>query len=462
MRAVLRDLSSAFDRRRSGFLAPAFLNIEKMTEQQPTKSSLERTLDLTVSAAQLKSDTETILRKRAKTAKVHGFRQGKVPMTMVRQMYGAQAYMDAMNNLLNKAYEEAVQAAQLKVAGAPTIEPKGEIKDDVDPQFTATVEVFPEVEVPDLSEVELKRFTCEVTDAEVEKTIEIMRKQRATFEEEADGVAAAEKRVTIDFVGKLDGEPFEGGSAKDFAFVIGAGQMLPDFEKAVDGMKTGEKKTFEMTFPADYVQHLAGKTVEFEVELKKVEIAKLPEVDAAFAEKLGITEGVEKMREEIANNLKREVKARITQQTKDGVMNALNAAAKFDLPKALVADEQKAMADAFVQNMTARGMQKPEKPLPVELFKDGAERRIRLGLLIDALVQKENLAPTEEEVDAHIAELAASYENPEEVKEWFKSDRYRMSDARAFVLENKVTEWALSKGKTTEEKVEFDKLMGAN
>lgn len=143
-------------------------------------------------------------------------------------------------------------------------------------------------------------------------------------------------------------------------------------------------------------------------------------------------------------------------------MNALNAAAKFDLPKALVADEQKAMADAFVQNMTARGMQKPEKPLPVELFKDGAERRIRLGLLIDALVQKENLAPTEEEVDAHIAELAASYENPEEVKQWFKSDRYRMSDARAFVLENKVTEWALSKGKTTEEKVEFDKLMGAN
>ena len=433
-----------------------------MTEKETTKSSLERTLDLTISAEQLKADTDAILKRRAKTAKAHGFRPGKVPMKMVREMYGAQAYMDAMNQLIGHAYEKAVEEAGLKVAGAPEITPKGEITEGADPQFTAKFEVFPEVEVPDLKDVEMKRFVCDVTDTEVEKTLEIMRKQRATYEEEAEGVAAEEKRVTINFVGKLDGTPFEGGTANNFAFVIGAGQMLPDFEKGVMGMKTGEKKTFEMTFPADYVQHLAGKTVEFEVELKKVENAKLPEVDAAFAEKLGITEGVEKMREEIANNLKREVKARITQQTKDGVMNALNAAAKFDLPKALVADEQKAMADAFVQNMTARGMQKPEKPLPVELFKDGAERRIRLGLLIDALVQKENLAPTEEEVDAHIAELAASYENPEEVKQWFKSDRYRMSDARAFVLENKVTEWALSKGKTTEEKVEFDKLMGAN
>ncbi len=433
-----------------------------MTEQQPAKSSLERTIDLTVSAVQLKADTETLLRKRAKTVKVHGFRQGKVPMTMVRQMYGAQAYMDALNELLNKAYEAAVQEKQLKVAGAPHIEPKGEIKDDVDPEFTATVEVFPEVEVPDLSEVELKRYTCDVTDVEVDKTIEIMRKQRATFEEDPEGVAGAEKRVTIDFVGKLDGEPFQGGSATDFAFVIGAGQMLPDFEKAVDGMKKGEKKTFDMTFPADYVEHLAGKTVQFEVELKKVEVAKLPDVDAEFAKKLGINDGVEKMREEIAANLTREVKARITQKTKDGVMNALNDAAKFDLPKALVEQEQESMARAFEQNMQARGMKKPDRSFPAELFKEGAARRVRLGLLIDALVQKENLAPTDEEVDAHITDLAASYENPEEVKQWFKSDVYRMNDAHAYVLENKVTEWALSKAKTTEEKVDFDQLMGAN
>ena len=332
----------------------------------------------------------------------------------------------------------------------------------MDPEFTATVEVFPEVEVPDLSEVELKRYTCDVTDVEVDKTIEIMRKQRATFEEDPEGVAGAEKRVTIDFVGKLDGEPFQGGSATDFAFVIGAGQMLPDFEKAVDGMKKGEKKTFDMTFPADYVEHLAGKTVQFEVELKKVEVAKLPEVDAEFAKKLGINDGVEKMREEIAANLTREVKARITQKTKDGVMNALNDAAKFDLPKALVEQEQESMARAFEQNMQARGMKKPGRSFPAELFKEGAARRVRLGLLIDALVQKENLAPTDEEVDAHITDLAASYENPEEVKQWFKSDVYRMNDAHAYVLENKVTEWALSKAKTTEEKVDFDQLMGAN
>lgn len=431
-----------------------------MTEKETTKSSLERTLDLTISAQQLQADTETILKRRAKTAKAHGFRPGKVPMKMVREMYGAQAYMDAMNHLIGQAYEKAVEEAGLKVAGAPEITPKGEIKDGEDPKFTATVEVFPEVEVPDLKDVELKRFVCEVTDTEVEKTLEIMRKQRATYEVEENGVAAEEKRVTINFVGKLDGTPFEGGTANGFAFVIGAGQMLPDFEKGVTGMKTGEKKTFEMTFPADYVEKLAGKTVEFEVELTKVEVAKLPEIDDEFAKKLGLNDGVAKMREEIAANLKREVKARITQQTKDGVMNALNDACHFDLPKALVAEEQQALARGFEQNMTARGMDPKQHKIPLEMFKEQAERRVRLGLLVNALVEKEKLTPTKEEVEAHVADLAASYEDPEEVKKWFTSDARRMSDAQAYVLENKITEWALSKGKTTEEKVEFDKLMG--
>lgn len=431
-----------------------------MTEKETTKSSLERTLDLTISAEQLKADTDAILKRRAKTAKAHGFRPGKVPMKMVREMYGAQAYMDAMNQLIGHAYEKAVEEAGLKVAGAPEITPKGEITEGADPQFTAKFEVFPEVEVPDLKDVEMKRFVCDVTDTEVEKTLEIMRKQRATYEEEAEGVAAEEKRVTINFVGKLDGTPFEGGTAKNFAFVIGAGQMLPDFEKGVMGMKTGEKKTFEMTFPADYVEKLAGKTVEFEVELTKVEVAKLPEIDDEFAKRLGITDGVEKMREEIAANLKREVKARITQQTKDGVMNALNDACHFDLPKALVQEEQQVLARSFEQNMAARGMDPKQHKVPVEMFKDQAERRVRLGLLVNALVEKEGLTPTDEEINAHIAELAASYEDPEEVKKWFTSDARRMSDAQAYVLESKITEWALSKGKTTEEKVEFDKLMG--
>lgn len=438
--------------------AVIFSKYKEMTEKQT--SSLERTLDLTVSAAQLAADTESLLKKRAKTAKAHGFRPGKVPMNMVREMYGAQANMDAMNALLGKAYEEALEKSKLAVVGAPRIEPKGELKEGADLEFVATVEVMPEVEVPVLADVELKRFTCEVTDVEVEKTIEIMRKQRAVYEEEADGVAANEKRATVNFVGKLDGTPFEGGTANGFAFVLGAGQMLADFEKAVDGMKTGEKKTFEMTFPADYVEHLAGKTVEFDVEVTKVEVAKLPEIDDEFAKKLGIADGVAKMREEIAANLKREVKARITQQTKDGVMNALNDVAKFDLPTALVEDEQKALANAFAQNMAARGMDPKANPIPVEMFKDQAERRVRLGLVVNALVEKEGLTPTEEEVKAHIADLAASYEDPAEVENWFKSDARRMSDAQAYVLENKITEWALSKAKTTEEAVEFETLMG--
>ena len=414
-----------------------------MTEKQIEKSSLERTLDLVVSAAELKAGMDQFLKAKAKTAKAHGFRKGHVPMAMVREMYGAQAHMDVLNNLIGKAYEAALEASKLNVCGMPNIEPKGEFKEGADLEFVATVEVVPEVEVPVLADVELKRFSCEVTDAEVAKTLEIMQKQRATFEVEAEGVAAAEKRVTINFVGKLDGTPFEGGSANDFPFVL-----------------TGEKKTFEMTFPADYVEHLAGKTVEFDVELTKVENAVLPAIDEEFAKSLGI-EGVEKMREEIAANLKREVKARITQQTKDGVMNALNDVCKFDLPKALVADEQKTLADAFAQNMKARGMDVSKNPFPAEMFKDQAERRVRLGLVVNALVEKAGLAPTEAEVQAHIEDLAASYEDPAEVKSWFAQDARRMADANAYVLENKITEWALANAKTTDEVVEFDKLMGA-
>ena len=420
---------------------------------------LEHTIQLKVAQAEVEKLAEERLKRRAKTARMPGFRPGHVPMNRVRAMYGAEAFNDALNELVGRCWVEAARDSKLQIVGAPRIDAIP--SDDKEfMNFTAKFEVFPEVEVPDLKDVEMKRFVCDVTDTEVEKTLEIMRKQRATYEEEANGVAAEEKRVTINFVGKLDGTPFEGGTANNFAFVIGAGQMLPDFEKGVMGMKTGEKKTFEMTFPADYVEKLAGKTVEFEVELTKVEVAKLPEIDDEFAKRLGITDGVEKMREEIAANLKREVKARITQQTKDGVMNALNDACHFDLPKALVQEEQQVLARSFEQNMAARGMDPKQHKVPVEMFKDQAERRVRLGLLVNALVEKEGLTPTDEEINAHIAELAASYEDPEEVKKWFTSDARRMSDAQAYVLESKITEWALSKGKTTEEKVEFDKLMG--
>lgn len=430
------------------------------TENQTEKSSLERTLELTVSAAQLQADIDVILKKRAKTAKAHGFRPGKVPMAMVREMFGAQAHMDALNVLIGKAYDDALTASKLNVAGAPEIAPKGEFKAGEDLTFVATVEVMPEVEVPVLADVELKRYSCDVTDVEVEKTLDIMRKQRATFEEEAEGVAANEKRVTINFCGKLDGVAFEGGTAEAFPFVLGAGQMLPEFEAAVNGMKVGEKKAFDMTFPADYVEHLAGKTVTFDVELTKVETAKLPEIDEAFAKTLGVDD-VAKLREEIAANLKREVKARITQKTKDGVMNALNDVCKFDLPKALVADEEQVLAKGFAQNMKARGMDLKDNPFKPEMFKDQAERRVRLGLVVNALVEKAGLAPTAEEVQAHIDDIAASYTDPAEVKAYFAGDKRRMADAEAFVLENKITEWALNNAKTTDEVVDFEQLMGA-
>ena len=427
-----------------------------MTEQAK-KSSLERTFEFTVSDAELQKETARRLKERAKNARVDGFRRGKVPMQMVRQMYGAQVYMDALNNLVGVAYGKAAQASGLQIVGAPSIEPKGEIKDGVDPEFVATVEVMPEVKVPDFSATELKRYTCEVTDEDVAKTIAVMQKQRATYEEEPEGVAANDKRVTIDFTGTENGVAFQGGTAKDFAFVLGVGQMLPDFEAAILGMKAGEEKTFEMTFPEDYVKELAGHKVSFAISLKKVELAKLPAVDEEFAKKLGIKD-VAKLNEEVKANLSREVKFRLTARTKEGVMSALNDMAGFDLPKAMVEDEKASLEQGFKDRMAIYGGAK-DGEIAVPDMTESAKRRVRIGLMINAIVRENKLSPTDEEITAHIDDMVATYEEPAKVKEWFMKDRVRMSEATAHVLETKVMDFVLSKAKTTEEPVAFDSVM---
>lgn len=428
----------------------------KMTEEAK-KNPLERTIEFKVSDADLKAETEKRLRAQAKRAKIDGFRRGKVPMSMIRQMYGAQIYMDALNEFVNQGYAKAAKASGLRIASSPDISPKGEIKDGQDIEFVAKVEVFPDVTLPDFSSTELKRYTCEVTQADVDKTIAVMQKQRATYEEEKDGVAEKGKRVTLDFIGKDNGVPFEGGTAKDFAFVLGAGQMLPEFEAAVTGMKAGEKKTFDLTFPSDYVKHLANKKVTFDIEVKKVEDAKLPPVDDDFAAKLGIKD-VAKLNEEVMNNLKREVKFRVTARTKEGVMDALNSLATFDLPNALVDQEKHGLEESFKERMKMYNV-KPSEENPVPDMTDTAKRRVRIGIMIDAIVHQENLAPTDAEVSAHIDDMVATYEEPQKVKEWFLTDKTRVAEAHAHVLETKVMNWVLDHAKTTDEAVPFDTIM---
>ena len=321
-------------------------------------NALERRLDLTVAIADLDQEIEQRLKRLGKNMKMAGFRPGKVPAAMVKQQYGDQARYEALNDALEKSFGEVAKAQQLRVAGHPSIEPKTtESKTHL--EFTAVFEVYPEIKLGDLSSVEIERPVLEVGDAEMDSTLNVLRKQRVRFDP-VDRAAAAGDRVTIDFLGKKDGVAFQGGEAKDYHFVLGEGAMLADFEAAVTGLKAGETKTFEMTFPADYgAKELAGQTVTFEITVKEVREAILPEVDEDFAKALGVGDGdIVKMRAEIETNLKREVKKRLQGKLKDQVMEALLKTNTIDVPKALVEMEVDRLIQVARQDMEQRSGKK--------------------------------------------------------------------------------------------------------
>ena len=434
-----------------------------MTQNLETLGALERRIDLTVAGAELKAEVAKRLAKLSRTVKMPGFRPGKVPMKMVEASYGPQVEAEVVNDLVGNAFVKAVSEAKLRVAGAPRVDAKAGAEGAEDLAFTATFEVYPEIAVPDLSAVEIKRSTCPVGEAEIDATIDIMRKQRATYEA-VDRAAGDTDQVVVDFKGMLDGVAFPGGSAEGFAFVLGAGRMLPEFEEAVRGLRAGESKTFPLTFPNDYGSaELAGKTAEFTVTVQKVEKQVLPAVDTEFAKSLGIAEGdVEKMRAEIRTNLDREVESRLKARTKEAVMDALVAASSFELPKALIAEDQQRLVEMARADMAARGMDVKNAPIPAELFTAQAERRVRLGLLVGELVAKEGLTVKPEQIRKLVEDMAQSYERPEEVINWYLSDRKRVAELEAVALENNVVDWAIAKAKAVDTPVAFDELMGRN
>ena len=438
-----------------------------MTEQETVKTEevakvnpLERTLDLVVSYASAEELTEKALKNYGKNAKLPGFRKGHVPAAQVRRMYGMQAYDEAINQLVGEAWQKAASESELRIAGYPRIDAAKNEEDKENMHFTAKFEVFPDVQVPDFSAVELKRYVCPVTDAEVEKTIDVMRRQRATYNV-VERAAANDDRVKLNFKGKKDGVEFQGGSAEGYVFVLGQGRMLPEFEAAVTGMAAGEKKTFPMTFPADYgIKELEGQAVEFDVEVVEVAEPAYPEVDDEFAASLGVKGGVEAMRAEIRANLEREVKARLETKTKAEVMEAAANACDFALPTVLVNDQCEALRQQMESDLAGRGIDVKKMPaMPVDAFKPQAERRVRLGLFVEALISQENISGSDEQVREIAADIASSYEKPEEVIEYIMKDHNRVGNLRAQATENNVTEWILAKAKTVEETVEFDKLM---
>ena len=429
-----------------------------------TLDKLERRISLSLPADEINKEVESRLKKLSRTVKADGFRPGKVPMSVVAQRYGYQVQYEVMNDKLGNAFNAAANEAKLRVAGTPRIAEK-ETSAEGTMDFDATFEVYPEVTIGDLAGTEVERVTTSVDDAAIDKTVEILRKQRRTFAQRpaAEGAQAGD-RVTIDFEGKIDGEPFDGGKADAFQFLVGEGQMLEQFDQAVRGMKVGESKTFPLQFPADYHgADVAGREADFLVTMKKIEAQHLPEVDDAFAKSLGIADGtVAGLRADVRKNLEREVKFRVLAKNKAAAMDALSAAATLDLPKSLVQGETERLVNNAREDLKQRGFKDADKvPLQAEIFVPQAERRVRLGLVVAELVRANNLQAKPEQLQAHIEEMSQSYEKPVEVQRWYLSDRSRMAEVEAIVVENNVTEFVLSKAKVTDKELPFDSLMTA-
>ena len=429
------------------------------SNQQPA-SPLERRIDMAVPMAEIEKQVEQRLKKMARTVKMSGFRPGKVPFKMVQQHYGDQARSEAIGEAVEKAFGEAVRSQNLRVAGYPRIEPKGG-EDQGQLEFSAVFEVYPEVRLNGVAEREIERPQIEVGEAEVDKTIEVLRKQRTTFSPAARAAASGD-RVTIDFTGRLNGEVFQGRQATDYPVVLGEGRMLPDFEKGIVGLNAGESRTFDLTFPEDYqVKELAGKQVSFEVTLKGLEAPQLPAVDAAFAKSLGIEDGdTAKMRAEIRANLESEVGKRIRARIKEQAMQALLDANPLDVPKVLIEQEAESMAEAARQDLTNRGMDIKNMPVDASWFGAQAERRVKLGLIIAEAVKQNSLQAKPEQVRALIDEQAQSYEQPEEVVRWYYSQPQRLAQVEALAIEENVVSWVVANAKTADKAVAFDELMG--
>lgn len=434
-----------------------------MSIQVETLEKLERRITLTLPTDTIRSEVESRLKRLARTVKMDGFRPGKVPMNVVAQRYGYSVHYEVVNDKVGEAFSSAANEAKLRVAGQPRItEKEGAAEGQL--AFDAVFEVFPEVVLGDLTGVQIERVSAEVDDSAVNRTLDILRKQRRTFSRRpADEVAVAGDRVTVDFEGKIDGEAFEGGKGSDFQFLLGEGQMLKEFEDAVAGMRVGESKTFPLAFPADYHgKDVAGKQADFMLTIKSIEASQMPAVDAEFAKALGVGgDGVDGLLKDVRANLERELKFRMQSRNKAAVMDALVANAQLDLPTSIVKAETDRLIQSAREDMKQRGIKDADKaPIPEDLFTPQAEKRVRVGLVVAELVRAHGLEARPEQIKAHIDELASSYERPEEVVRWYFGDRRRMAEVEAIVVENNVTEHVLSRASVTDRKLGFDEIMG--
>ena len=423
-------------------------------------SQLERRLTMAVPVADIERQVDERLKKLARSVRMPGFRPGKVPLKIVAQQYGPQVRSEVTGDAVQKAFTDAVRDQNLRIAGYPRIErkegaPEGEL------QFSATFEVYPEVGLGDLAGVSIERSTLGVGDAEVDHTVEVLRKQRTRYDA-VGRAAAAGDRVTVDYTGTIDGAEFPGGKGADFGFVLGEGRMLPEFEAGVTGLSAGDERTIAVTFPADYQsKDVAGKTASFAISLKRVEAARLPEVDAEFARSLGVADGdLAKMRAEVKANVEREVKKRLGSQLKAQVLQALVDTTRLELPKALVDLELERLVAGARADLQARGLKMENVPIDPQLFESRAKRRVALGLVVAELVRRFELGAKPEQVRRLVAEHAESYEQPTEVVKWFYTQPERLAEFEGLAVEENVIDWVLKRARVVDQPVAFDQLMG--
>ncbi len=422
-------------------------------------SGLERRVKIAVPADQVEQAVNKKINQAARTIKMDGFRVGKVPLNVIKKRYGASIRAEALDDIIRDAYVSAIQQTELKVAGFPNIEPIS-FAEGKDVEFAAVVEVYPEVTLGDFSALAVERPTSEVTDADVDTMIANLRRQRAKWEESAEA-AADQDRLTIDFEGSVNGEVFEGGTAQDFAIVIGSKRMIPGFEEQLVGSKAGEETVITVTFPADYqAENLAGKEAQFKINVKKVVKPTLPELDATFLEAFGVKDGnVDQFRADVRKNMERELRNGIRAKVKSAVFDALVKANSIELPKALVAEEINRQRQQAIQQFGGKNAQIKLEMLPDELFKEQSERSVALGLLVSEIIRANEITVDAERVRALVDEVAQSYEQPEEVVKWYYSSKEQMAQVQSAVLEDQVVDLVLAKAQITDKAVGYEELL---
>ncbi|MDQ7913689.1 trigger factor [Pseudomonas sp. 102515] len=416
-------------------------------------SALERRMTIGVPAERIETEVNKRLQQTARRAKVPGFRPGKVPMSVIRQRYEASARQEALGDLIQETFYEAVVEQKLNPAGAPAVEPKV-FEKGKDLEYVATFEVFPEFEVKGLDGIEIERQDASVEDADIDKMLDVLRKQGTRYEA-VDRAAANDDQVTIDFVGTQDGEAFAGGSAENTKLVLGSGRMIPGFEDGLVGAKAGDERVLDLTFPEDYQNlDLAGKAAQFKVTVKEVAAPELPELNEAFFKQFGVEETtVEGFRAEVRKNMERELRQALKTKVKNQVMDGLLAANQIDVPAALISNEVDRLRVQAVQQFG--GNIQPEQ-LPAELFSEQAKRRVLLGLIIAEMVKQFELKPDDARVRELIEEMAAAYQEPEQVVKWYYQNEQQLNEVRSVVLEEQVVDTVLKQAKVTDKQVSYE------